>query len=340
MSTTSKLFTKATKSEAKGRIALSGASGSGKTYTALLWAEVMANGGDIAFIDTERASAKLYADRFNFYTLSMTPPYHPERLIEALKDAEEAGFACVVIDSLSHFWAGSGGVLEIVDEAKSRFKGNTHAAWQVGTPLQQRMVDAILGYDGHVLATMRAKTEWAMDNENGRISPRKIGLAPQQRDMIEYEFTLMLDIDIDHRASISKTRCELLADRTFSADETVEAAHLFKSWLEAGEPLISRNDRDNLNQQISNLSSDDRQKLGIHWKQASLPKVALMTIDQLPVASALLLELTAVTVQEPVKQSEDISQDVDALQTVEDKQDLQSIWLDLDLDEDLEISSV
>lgn len=293
MTNKGKLFTRATKSEAKARVAVTGPSGSGKTYTSLLWAEELAGDGDIALIDTERSSAKLYADRFNFYTLSMTPPFHPDRLVEALKDAEEAGFAVVVIDSLSHFWAGAGGVLEIVDEAKSRFKGNTHAAWQVGTPIQQRMIDAILGFDGHSIATMRAKTEWAMEqDERGRTTPTKIGLSPQQRDMIEYEFTLMLDIDVEHRASVSKTRCELLADRTFAAAETVEAARLFKSWLGSGEPLIDRNDRDRLNQEIAGLSQDAKKQLQSLWMAASLPKVALLSHEQAAEAHALIAAVT------------------------------------------------
>ena len=327
MTNKGRLFTRATKAEAKARVALTGPSGSGKTYTALLWAEELANGGDIAVIDTERSSAKLYADRFDFYTLSMTPPYHPLRLVEALQDAEEAGFAVVVIDSLSHFWAGSGGVLEIVDEAKSRFKGNTHAAWQVGTPLQQKMVDSILGFNGHTLATMRAKTEWAMEQDDrGRVSPTKIGLSPQQRDMIEYEFTLMLDIDVEHRASVSKTRCELLADRTFAASETVEAARLFKSWLGSGDPLIDRNGRDRINQEIAALAADSKKELMSLWTAAGLPKVALLSHEQATEAQALIESLgdTAGTrqtatngdgsVQDDIKRA---GQDVDELVTME-----------------------
>ena len=327
MTTKGKLFTRATKSEAKARVAVTGPSGSGKTYTSLLWAEELADGGDIAVIDTERSSAKLYADRFNFYTLSMTPPFHPLRLVEALQDAEDAGFAVVVIDSLSHFWAGSGGVLEIVDEAKSRFKGNTHAAWQVGTPLQQKMVDSILAFNGHTIATMRAKTEWALNqDERGRVTPTKIGLSPQQRDMIEYEFTLMLDVDVEHRASVSKTRCELLSDRTFSAEETVEAARLFKSWLGSGDPLIDRNARDRINQEIANLSLDARKELTSLWTAASLPKVALLSHEQALEAQALITTVgdTVGTHQPDTKRDEavptdtnDAGQSVDGLVTSE-----------------------
>lgn len=312
MTTKGKLFTRATKSEAKARVAVTGPSGSGKTYTSLLWAEELADGGDIAVIDTERSSAKLYADRFNFFTLSMTPPFHPLRLVEALADAEEAGFAVVVIDSLSHFWAGSGGVLEIVDEAKSRFKGNTHAAWQVGTPLQQKMVDSILAFNGHTIATMRAKTEWALNpDERGRITPTKIGLSPQQRDMIEYEFTLMLDVDVEHRASVSKTRCELLADRTFDADEAVEAARLFKSWLGSGDPLIDRNARDRINQEIAELDAGARRELTSLWTSASLPKVALLSNEQALEAQALIASVVSSSVGEESQEIETLTEEAD-----------------------------
>lgn len=325
MNTKGKLFTRATKSEAKARVAVTGPSGSGKTYTSLLWAEELADGGDIAVIDTERSSAKLYADRFNFYTLSMTPPFHPLRLVEALADAEEAGFSVVVVDSLSHFWAGAGGVLEIVDEAKSRFKGNTHAAWQVGTPLQQKMVDSILAYNGHTIATMRAKTEWALNpDERGRITPTKIGLSPQQRDMIEYEFTLMLDVDVEHRASVSKTRCELLADRTFSAEEAVEAARLFKSWLGSGDPLIDRNARDRINQEIAELNPEARRALTSLWTSASLPKVALLSHEQSLEAQALITSVigsgdTVGTHQPEIKEDQGVPADINrAGQDVDD----------------------
>lgn len=306
MTTKGRLFSKATKAEAKARVAFTGPSGSGKTYTSLIWAQTLADGGDIAVIDTERSSAKLYADRFDFYTLSMTPPFHPERLVEALADAEQAGFSVVLIDSLSHFWAGQGGILEIVDEAKARFKGNSHSAWQVGTPLQQRMVDAIIGFDGHALATMRAKTEWAMETDDrGRVSPVKIGLSPQQRDMIEYEFTLMLDIDVEHRASIAKTRCELLADRTFSADEAEEAAAMFQGWLRSGDRLIDRNHRDRLQQVIGNLPPDARRVLSDEWRKVGLPKVALLSEEQALTAEALLVTVAEMGAEPEAEIAED-----------------------------------
>ena len=272
------MFTKATKAQAKARIAMHGPAGSGKTYTALEWATVLADGGKVAVIDTERNSASLYADKFEFDVLAFNPPYNPERLIQVLDEAEKEGYAAVVIDSLSHFWSGAGGVLEIVDEAKSRFKGNTYAAWQVGTPLQQRMIDRILSHPAHVIATMRSKTDWQVDSDNGRVTPVKIGLAPQQRDGVEYEFTLVLDIDVKHRASVSKTRYAAMADRTFSADETKQAATQMLNWLTEGSPEVVEIDyKSEIRRKISDLPEHKRETLKALWETKGLPKLENLT---------------------------------------------------------------
>lgn len=270
-------FIKATKSQAKARIAMHGPSGSGKTYTALEWATVLADGGKVAVIDTERNSASLYADKFEFDVLSFTPPYHPNKLIDVLDVAESEGYAAVVVDSLSHFWSGAGGVLEIVDEAKSAAKGNTYAAWQVGTPLQQRMVDRIISHPAHVIATMRSKTDWQIENNNGRITPTKVGLAPQQRDGIEYEFTLVLDIDVKHRASVSKTRYAAIADRTFDTTETKQAAKEVLAWLKSGE--AQDNYKDDVRKRIADLPSEKRNALRTLWDAKGLPKLDNLSLN-------------------------------------------------------------
>lgn len=271
----SSLFTKATKAEAKARIAVTGPSGSGKTYSSLLWATVLAEGGKIAVIDTERDSAKLYADRFEFDTLSMAPPYHPDRLIEALKVAESEGYACVVIDSLTHFWNGPGGILEIVDQAGAASKGNNFAGWKVATPIQQRMVDTLLSFNGHIISTMRAKTEYSLErNEHGRSVPRKVGMAPQQRDGMEYEFTMVLEMDTEHRTIVGKTRCEQLADQVFAPNRASEGADAFLGWLKAGDPIITTNERDAIDGHIRSMTPVARNILKKAWGDAGLPKVA------------------------------------------------------------------
>ena len=288
----SSMFTKATKAEAKARIAVTGPSGSGKTFSSLQWATVLAEGGKIAVIDTERDSAKLYADRFDFDALSMAAPYHPDRLVEALKVAEDEGYACVVIDSLTHFWNGQGGILEIVDQAGVAGKGNAFSGWKVATPIQQRMVDAILAFNGHIITTMRSKTEYSLEkNEYGKLTPKKVGMAPQQRDGIEYEYTLVLEMDTEHRTIVGKTRCETLADQVFAAGKGSAAADTFLNWLKSGDPIISATERDVLDGHISSLTPASRSQLKKAWSDAGLPRVSNLTKARYDEATALVVNI-------------------------------------------------
>lgn len=283
-------FVKASKAEARGRVAIAGPSGSGKTYTGLIWATTIADGGGVAVIDTERGSAVKYADLFDFDVQRVGAPYHPDKLMAALAESAEAGYAVTLIDSLSHFWSGQGGVLEIVDDAKSRFKGNSHAAWQVGTPLQQRMVDAVLTHPGHIIAAMRSKTEWLMqEGPNGKTQPIKVGLAPQQRDGIEYEFDLMLDIDLEHRAAVGKTRFAEFTDRSFQKGDAEDAARTFAKWLTEGEPLAPLDETAAIDLAIRALDDAAKTALRAAWKSKKLPSdLGMLTVSQAEAARALI----------------------------------------------------
>jgi hypothetical protein len=288
MAVNSSLFTKATKAQAKARIALAGPSGAGKTMWALELATALKGDGEIAFIDTERSSASLYADKFDFQTMSMSPPYDPNRLIQALNNAEDAGFSVIVIDSLTHFWSGKGGVLDIVNQATSKGK-NSYTAWAEGTPIHQAMIDALLAFNGHVIVTMRSKTEYSMDKTaNGKTEITKLGMAPQQRDGIEYEFTLFLDVDLQHRVTVSKSRCAPLADRTFATYDGAELMTEFTNWLDAGDALIDRNQKDALDGKIRSLSDAGRHALKDLWSEAGLPKVTNLPVSRVTEAEELI----------------------------------------------------
>src|SRR4051812_27681116 len=140
----------------KARIALSGPTGGGKTWTALVIATELAGpDGTVLVIDTERGSAALYSDAFKFDTIDWTPPYDPREVAETIREAAER-YDAIVVDSLTHFWQGEGGTLDIVESSASRSAGgNKFAGWKVGTPAQNSFVEAMLQADAHVIATMR-----------------------------------------------------------------------------------------------------------------------------------------------------------------------------------------
>lgn len=207
------MFKPAQKYPSKLRMTIDGPAGSGKTYTALRFAHTLANGGRIAFIDTERGSASKYVGEapdgiiWSFDVLELTQ-FSPERYTEAISAAARAGYSVLVIDSLSHAWEGVGGALELKQRA-----GDAWSAWRHVTPIHNRMVDAILQAPLHVITTMRSRMEYVQEtNEQGKISIRKVGMSPIQRPGMEYEFDLVCDIDWSHILTVSKSRCSAVAD--------------------------------------------------------------------------------------------------------------------------------
>lgn len=227
-------FSKAMRKQAKLRLALTGPSGSGKTYGALIIAKGL--GGTTAVIDTEKGSASLYSDRFNFDVLELDPPFTPERFIEAITAAQDAGYDNLIIDSLTHEWSGTGGCLEMLDSlAKAKFGGNTWSAWSVITPRHNKFLDAILRSDVNIIATMRSKTETAqVDKGNGKKRVDKLGMKSEQRDGVEYEFTTVLDLNHEtHTAVASKDRTGLFSNADFTVIDETTGQRLM-AWLNDG----------------------------------------------------------------------------------------------------------
>ncbi|HEM8181480.1 ATP-binding protein [Providencia rettgeri] len=227
-------FAKALRKKAKLRLALTGPSGSGKTYGALEIAKGL--GGKTALIDTEKGSASLYSDRFNFDVLELDPPFTPERFIEAIGAAQEAGYDNLIIDSITHEWSGSGGCLELLDGlAKAKYRGNTWSAWSEITPRHNAFLDAILRSDLHIIATMRSKTETAqVDKGNGKKGVDKLGMKSEQRDGVEYEFTTVLDLNHEtHTAMASKDRTGLFSNAEVTQLNELTGKELM-DWLNDG----------------------------------------------------------------------------------------------------------
>lgn len=216
------MFKRATKSQIKIRLAISGASGSGKTFSSLAIASHLSK--KIALIDTERASASRYADLFSFDVCELTN-YHPSNYIEAITAAEVSGYEVIIIDSFSHAWFAE---LDLVDRAK-----NTFTAWKDVRPLERKLIDTITSSQCHIIATMRSKTEWdtsQTDPKTGKMKPVKIGTAPIQTSGIEYEFDIAGELSQDHILYISKSRCPRLADQSFLKPGK-DLAYALRAWM-------------------------------------------------------------------------------------------------------------
>lgn len=189
---------------AKIKMALQGSAGSGKTYSSLLLAQGLTNGdlSKVAIIDTENGSADLYANIGNYNVLTLPPPYTPEKYIEAIEVCENAGIEVIIIDSISHAWD------ELLD-FHSKLAGNSFTNWAKVTPRQRAFTEKILQCNSHVIATMRTKQDYVLNQKDGKFVPEKVGLKAVQRDGLDYEFTLVFDIDIKHFVVASKDRTGL-----------------------------------------------------------------------------------------------------------------------------------
>lgn len=223
---------KAERKKAKVRIGIVGASGSGKTYSALQIAFGL--GGKIGLVDTEYGSGELYSALGDYDVITLEAPYEVARYRGAIRAFEEAGYDTIILDSISHAWAGEGGLLHKQGkmEDSGRYK-NSFATWREITPDHNALIDEMLNSPCHIIATMRAKTEYTLDkDEKGRSVPRKIGLAPVQREGMEYEFTVVLDVSEKHYATSSKDRTGLFDGKIFVPNKATGEELLH--WLESG----------------------------------------------------------------------------------------------------------
>jgi hypothetical protein len=229
------MFKKAERKKAKLKIAMTGTSGAGKTYSSLLVARgIVGEKGKIALIDTENKSASLYAHVTEFDTAELTAPFTIEKYTDAINGAVKAGYDIVIIDSLSHAWK----QLLAEKEQTDAKGGNSFTNWAKYTPKHEAFINALTHSDIHLIGTMRSKTEYVIEqNDRGKTAPRKVGLAPVQREGMEYEFTVVLDIaSPSHLAEASKDRTSLFDGQLFKP--TIDTGEKIKEWLEKGIDFI------------------------------------------------------------------------------------------------------
>jgi len=230
------MFTKAERTDAFVKIALSGVSGCGKTYSAIRLARgLVGPNGRIAFVDTENRSATLYSNLTEFFHCDIAPPFDYRKFIEACKEAEKAGFDCIIFDSASHLWQG---ILEDKTNIDRR-GGNQFTNWAEPSKHFNEVIQTFLQSRIHTISCMRSKTDYILQSETNAKgkdvqTPKKVGLAPVMRDGIEYEFTTVFEIGMDHCCTPSKDRTGLFDDRPFLITEGT--GEKIKHWLSEAKP--------------------------------------------------------------------------------------------------------
>jgi AAA domain len=263
-------FKKAERKQVKLKLAITGPSGSGKTFSALKIAQGLAEGKKIALIDTENGSGSLYADHLGmpiYDVMEMNAPFTSMKYLEAIQHAVKMGYEILVIDSITHQWAGEGGILDRLEKEKQAKPGtNSYTMWSRYTPEHEKFKQGYLEAPIHIIATMRSKQDYVMEmNEKGKQAPKKVGLAPVQREGAEYEFTTVFDMSMTHYASVSKDRTGLFkTDHPFIPSESTGQEIL--KWLLSGKDMAQPKNLDLMEKKV--LINELRLELG--WQMADV----------------------------------------------------------------------
>ncbi len=225
---------KAQRSAVKIKLAVTGPSGSGKTLGSLLLGKGLCGDGKMLVIDSEDGSSNLYADHkmtvgIDYDVLEINAPYTTQKYIEALELGQKEGYDLIIIDSISHAWAGEGGILDKKNAIDMR-GGNSFTNWGKVTKDHEAFKSTIVHAKCHVIVTMRSKQDYIMEaNDRGKQAPRKVGLAPVQREGMEYEFTTVFDCGMDHSYVVSKDRTGLFDGRMEKL--SLETGKELREWL-------------------------------------------------------------------------------------------------------------
>ncbi len=220
----------AQRKRAKIKMGLQGPSGSGKTYSALLVAYGLCyNWSKVAVVDSENHSAELYAHLGNYKVINLSAPFTPEKYSQAIDLFEQAGMEVIIIDSTTHCW-------ENLLDYHASLQGNSFTNWSKITPRHNDFVQKILQSPCHIIATIRTKQDYVLSEKNGKTVPEKVGLKTIQRDGLEYEFTLVFDLDMKNNATASKDRTGLFFGKP-EQKLKIETGKFIQEWCNAGTDI-------------------------------------------------------------------------------------------------------
>ena len=217
----------ANKKRAKIKMGLQGPAGSGKTYSALLVAYgICMDWAKVAVVDTENHSAELYSHLGEYNVLSMLAPFTPEKYVDAISICEKAGMEVIIVDSSTHEW-------ECLLEYHSSLQGNSFTNWAKVIPRHNDFIQKMLQSPCHIISTVRTKQDYILVEKNGKMVPEKVGLKSVQRDGLEYEYTLVFDLDMKNHATASKDRTGLFFGKP-EQKLKIETGKQIQAWCSSG----------------------------------------------------------------------------------------------------------
>ena len=219
----------------KCRAFIMGPSKSGKTLTSLYIARgLIGEEGKIFLIDTEADCADLYADEeVRFKKQNVPINAQIDDYMSLFKAAEKANFDAIILDSCTHFWDLFKDLASY--EGKNKFTNNVWGGWATVTPLMKKIIREIVSLNTHIIFTCRVKTDYVVEpKENGKLGPKKIGLKPEFKGDVDYEFDLICTMDMEHNMSIESRYIKF--SETYIEKPNKEFGKSIIAWLEEGKP--------------------------------------------------------------------------------------------------------
>lgn len=267
---------RAVRAKMKVPIMLMGASGSGKTVSALLIAKGIVwemfpdllddeKWEKIAVIDTEHSRSTLYAGMTikeqeigSFLHYDLKAPFSPQRYKDAFMECKQAGCEVIIIDSITHAWNAEGGILQKVDALGGKFSD-----WSKVKPDENMLLSLFLDTDVHVIACVRSKQGYEITTlDTGKLQIEKVGLKAEQKDSLEYEFAITFQLYQNHTAEAMKDNSNSFDERFIITEQTGKQIY---DWAEQGIDIkaIERKKKADTINQINQLAalSEKHQKL-------------------------------------------------------------------------------
>jgi hypothetical protein len=224
------LLEKVSRKKASIKMSLQGPSGSGKTYSSLLIAYGLCNDwSKVAVIDSENHSSELYSHLGCYSVLQLTAPFSPEKYVQAIETCEKAGMSVIILDSITHEW-------EFSLEAHASLTGNSFTNWQKIGLRHKLFIQAMLRSKAHIIATTRTKQDYVLNERNGKMIPEKVGLKAVQREGLDYEFTLVFDLNMKNNATVSKDRTGLFIGQP-EHKLSIETGMAIQNWCNAEDDI-------------------------------------------------------------------------------------------------------
>jgi len=260
----------ASREGAKTVTAFAGVSGSGKTYSAILYAFGLAkrNAGKVGFLDTENRRGRLYSDilpgKAQFLIADMGAPFSPARYGEAIKQFEAAGVDVLVIDSVTHEWEGIGGCDDIANDGVAPGKPGR---WNKAKREHKRFMDVLLQSSMHIVVCVRAREKTKIDRDGqGKAIFVPQGIQPVQEKNFMFEMTssLMMD-ECGQRQQVMKCPAALIPHLGRGNNYIgIEDGEAVRAWIDGGTPI--NKDLERCRAMLANTCEQGMKALEAAWK--------------------------------------------------------------------------